>query len=607
MSRIQEFDFSVDLLQHILWNFNQAENLQNLLQKKQDWYQENQQEFWDNWVRDVFDLRTANDFGLSIWSIILDLPLFGDSDVSPTDYPAFGFGSPLNINFQMDLENDINIDIGSGTPIFNRFSEATYLATNGIVLTSFNDQFRPENEGILLEGQGDNEFLNSEDFTQWDTSASLTLTSDPGVLSVRNTPSVRIEFPADPATQFYTVNRSENIPTLNAGETVNISAWVLPNPANTTIRLRIRVQDSGGFITGPRINIDDLSIAFPDPRLSIRVIQTTGNWLRIEGVFTNDINRTDVEIQHQVVIDAIAAPVSFWYGQPQVELTSFASSYIESDIAPGSREFESLVVASPSIDTSGPVSFVVDFDILGFTGSNQEIFSLGSISCFLNNGTINFTADGVSTATGAFIDIQVISQVACVFDGSNANLYVNGSLLDQVASGISGAPFLSLGGNLYGHLNNFRVWETGLNSAQVSDIANGQDPLGSTITQNFNNGNFATDAFGIVGLTLEQRRLLLRLRYYQLVSSGAVPEINEFLAFLFGPGVLYAIDNLDMTMTYVFTQQPDAQILFILQEFDLLPRPSGVSIEIMVSGIDSFGFDPDGLNFENGNFFSGVL
>ncbi len=98
MSTQQTFDFSVDLLRAILWHYNRAENLENLLQRKNDFYNERQRDFWQNWIRDVFDLRTANDFGLSVWAIILDIPLYTESEASPNTYAAFGFlaGGPAS-------------------------------------------------------------------------------------------------------------------------------------------------------------------------------------------------------------------------------------------------------------------------------------------------------------------------------------------------------------------------------------------------------------------------------------------------------------------------------------------------------------------------------
>ena len=90
-TRVQAFDYSVDVLSAILWQYTDASNLENLLRRKQEFYNTAQTTFWQNWYRDVFDLRTANNFGLSVWSAILDLPFFSDTEISPPDYPAWGF------------------------------------------------------------------------------------------------------------------------------------------------------------------------------------------------------------------------------------------------------------------------------------------------------------------------------------------------------------------------------------------------------------------------------------------------------------------------------------------------------------------------------------
>lgn len=90
---IQDFDFSVDLLRCVLWQYNDAERLQTLLAQKQDWYIKNQTEFWRSWIRDVFDMRTANDFGLSVWGKILRESRDRYVPGVGIDYPAFGFGS----------------------------------------------------------------------------------------------------------------------------------------------------------------------------------------------------------------------------------------------------------------------------------------------------------------------------------------------------------------------------------------------------------------------------------------------------------------------------------------------------------------------------------
>lgn len=90
---IQLLDYSIDLLQAILWQYNDAANLQSILSQKQSWYEKNQTEFWQNWFNDVFNLDTANEFGLTVWSIILNLPLQIGLPPDPIDKPLFGFGS----------------------------------------------------------------------------------------------------------------------------------------------------------------------------------------------------------------------------------------------------------------------------------------------------------------------------------------------------------------------------------------------------------------------------------------------------------------------------------------------------------------------------------
>lgn len=92
MSQIQALDFSVDLMRALLWQYNDASRLEALVRQKQTWYDANQSAFWNDWVADVFDLRTANDFGLSVWAIILDIPLVVASAVDPSDKPIWGFG-----------------------------------------------------------------------------------------------------------------------------------------------------------------------------------------------------------------------------------------------------------------------------------------------------------------------------------------------------------------------------------------------------------------------------------------------------------------------------------------------------------------------------------
>lgn len=121
--------------------------------------------------------------------------------------------------------------------------------------------------------------------------------------------------------------------------------------------------------------------------------------------------------------------------------------------------------------------------------------------------------------------------------------------------------------------------------------------------QNFNHGNFGISSAG-VGLSLEQKRILLQLRYFKLVSRCTVPEMNRRLKELLGQyGSVYVLDANDMSYTtYVFGFQPNSALQFVLENFDVLPRPAAVGIRFIVSTRPSFGFGPFNRNFNNGNF-----
>lgn len=134
--------------------------------------------------------------------------------------------------------------------------------------------------------------------------------------------------------------------------------------------------------------------------------------------------------------------------------------------------------------------------------------------------------------------------------------------------------------------------------------SSGQDIFGfAADDENFNNGNFAATGTQVV-LTTMQKRLVLRLRYFQLTTRHSVPQANAILKAVFGDGAAYVADSLRMKIRYVFLSPPAPQVQFILTNYDLLPRPAGVKADYVVIGdADGFGFGAFHENFNNGNFY----
>lgn len=116
--RIQQFDFSIDILQTVLWKYDGTKNLLGLMKSIQAFVDINQTKFWKDWYADVFNLLTANTFGLAVWSYILNTPLYLDADPESPDKPNFGFNEydpsfPTLLNTYLNFENSNFSTIGT--------------------------------------------------------------------------------------------------------------------------------------------------------------------------------------------------------------------------------------------------------------------------------------------------------------------------------------------------------------------------------------------------------------------------------------------------------------------------------------------------------------
>lgn len=127
-----------------------------------------------------------------------------------------------------------------------------------------------------------------------------------------------------------------------------------------------------------------------------------------------------------------------------------------------------------------------------------------------------------------------------------------------------------------------------------------------TYHKNFERGNFASTSGFTYTLSKETARIILQLRYFQLTTAGAIPEVNRMLAYVFkGYGPAHLLDGHDMKQKYIFGFILPADMKFVFDNYDILPRPAGVGSDYDVIIEESFGFDEFHENFDNGNFSEG--
>lgn len=65
------FTFDSNLIQNIIWQYDNAPVLKSIIEQKNDWYSENLNGFWEKIVSDFLNIHTANDWGLNLWGKIL--------------------------------------------------------------------------------------------------------------------------------------------------------------------------------------------------------------------------------------------------------------------------------------------------------------------------------------------------------------------------------------------------------------------------------------------------------------------------------------------------------------------------------------------------------
>jgi len=111
---VEKFDYSIDIEKVILWQYDEARVLLSLLNKKQAWLTLNHTDFWKNWFDQVFNLSAENTemslFGLSVWSFILNVPLFASNPNPPVLPVEWGFNAfdpvfPDYINDNLNFNN----------------------------------------------------------------------------------------------------------------------------------------------------------------------------------------------------------------------------------------------------------------------------------------------------------------------------------------------------------------------------------------------------------------------------------------------------------------------------------------------------------------------
>jgi hypothetical protein len=120
------------ILQSLLWQYSSTKALATLVTQKQNWYTEWDDGFWVSWIDDVFNLVTADNFGLSVWCILLQVPNFLNSGGTIDNSEIWGFNEYVPPGTPPTLLNTYQNFGGSDGTIGANFSasaDSTILTT----------------------------------------------------------------------------------------------------------------------------------------------------------------------------------------------------------------------------------------------------------------------------------------------------------------------------------------------------------------------------------------------------------------------------------------------------------------------------------------------
>lgn len=93
-------------------------------------------------------------------------------------------------------------------------------------------------------------------------------------------------------------------------------------------------------------------------------------------------------------------------------------------------------------------------------------------------------------------------------------------------------------------------------------------------------------------------RTLILAKAFSNISIATIPDINKFLTMMFkGRGIAYIVNNKDMSITVITNFSLYPYELAILQNYDVIPIPSGVLLSSETISGDYFGFGDDKADF----------
>ena len=368
----------------------------------------------------------------------------------------------------------VGADVVARMVNFSRSTTATYIGKDGQLKTAAVNEPRFEKEGLLIEGQSTNLFLNSENVAVWANppvgSAStrelqavqgglvtckVTATSvNGGVRQTYTSPAGGVH-----TVSFYLSKNSQSLKFLleNGGAAWGMGAQAVIAPATGTITEIISITSAKSI-----------------PFLDGYIYQLTLPAGKAGGILNAEWR--------------LNAAGDMYIGMPQLEALPFASSYIPTAGAAVTRAGDTLRIPTAGNLPTDALTFCVDVADYNLDGSVYGAVVIApEISGVSRRFYLGFTGAGVTfiignkTAGTAAAPIPG-SPIGCAISTKTGRfkLFYNGAI--QSSGTFEGPAILrselyigsynpvSPGGSLNGHMRNLRIWHKFLTDEQIKAL-----------------------------------------------------------------------------------------------------------------------------------------
>ncbi|WWD13000.1 tail protein [Escherichia phage WaterSpirit] len=385
---------------------------------------------------------------------------------------------------------------------FKRASTATYINKSGVFTVAEIDEPRFERDGLLIEGQRTNNFINSNSPNKWNRNVNRLDVSDDytdefGITSAKFT--YKESQDTGPITAISTgTSRVVDVANGEYG-TISIRARI-GEEYSSPVRLRLlfsKLNPDGQentFITDVMLDLVTLDVTGGD-KLTYDVKQESGGWVLFQGTY-----RAPEDIKMYAHVEMIArAGQDITSGQfmtiatAQVENGSSASSLVITDGTPATRASD--MVTMPCINNmfDKPLTCLVEvnknwsvapnaapriYDISGFkTKDSAFVFAFRNVPKSLGTPYVQFGSP-ISFPPGQ-APKKIVAAYRIKKDGSFQAGY-NGILSNPAKTtweNTGGATTIRIAGqtavgdrHLFGHIRNLRIWHKALTDHQLGEI-----------------------------------------------------------------------------------------------------------------------------------------